>query len=71
MAMKAAGRWALLLARKLLLPLLGEVNVDEFGSLKPLRASGLGLGEWVALGALAKGEGLTGKPLGRNSLPLS
>ncbi len=47
-----------------------EVSVEEeFGSLKPLRDSGLG--EWVALGAPAKGEGLTSKPSGRKSLPLS
>ena len=53
----------------------GEINVDDFGrlvasmsrllssfgQLKPLREARLGLGEWVALGVLARQEGITSK----------
>ena len=52
-----------------------EINVDEFGrlvasmsrllssfgQLKPLRDARLGLGEWVALGIVARREGMTSK----------
>ncbi|MDO8972363.1 MarR family winged helix-turn-helix transcriptional regulator [Reyranella sp.] len=57
-----------------------EINVDDFGrlvasmsrllvgfgQLKPLREAGLGLGEWVALGMLARQEGATIKLMSRN-----
>lgn len=57
-----------------------EINVDDFsrvvasmsrlligfGRLKPLRESGLGLGEWVALSILGRKEGTTNKVLGRS-----
>lgn len=53
----------------------GEINVDDFGrlvasmsrllsgfgQLKPLREARLGLGEWVALGVVARQEGITSK----------
>lgn len=57
-----------------------EINIDDlgrlvanmsrllagFGQLKPLREAGLGLGEWVALGMLARQEGMTNKLMSRN-----
>ena len=57
-----------------------EINVDDFGrlvasmsrllvgfgQLKPLREAGLGLGEWVALGMVARQDGATIKLMSRN-----
>jgi DNA-binding MarR family transcriptional regulator len=40
--------------------------LSGFGRMEPLRESGINLGEWVALAALARGtEGVTNKALGR------
>lgn len=57
-----------------------EINVEDFGrlvagmsrllvgfgELKPLREAGMGLGEWVALGMVARQEGMTNRLMSRS-----